>query len=107
MRLNTIIDAEMEKAAFSEALGSHSIEEKLKSISKLPELSRARLAEFCYHRVHLRELGLRIAASCQLQTLQIVLGANAALVLEQAADVEKFVSDLDSSGTTLPTLLPI
>jgi hypothetical protein len=89
MRLNAIIDAEIEKAAYSEVLGSKSIEEKLKSISKLPELNRSRLAEFCYQRVHLRELGLRIAASCRLQTLQFVFGANAALVLEQAADVQK------------------
>jgi hypothetical protein len=98
MRLNKMIDAEVEKAAFSQALGPLSFEEKLQLSLKLPELGRARLAKFCYNRAHLRQLGLQIAVTCRLQTLQLVFGASAALVLEQASGAGGIDYDLAPAG---------
>jgi hypothetical protein len=38
-------------------------------ISRLPPGSRGSLATFCYGRAHLRDIGLAIAATCDLETL--------------------------------------
>jgi hypothetical protein len=105
LRLNRFNDAELDSAAYSQVLAHLSVEEKLQSVSKLPEINRARLAEFCYRRVHLRELGLRIAATCRLQTLQFAFGANAALVMKQAADVDAITRELNPKQPSLPSLL--
>ncbi len=106
MRLNRMIDAEVEKAAFSQALGPLSVDEKFQFSLKLPELGRARLAKFCYNRSDLRELGLQIAATCRLQTLQVVFGASAALLLEQASGAEGIDHDLAPSAQRHRKQLP-
>ncbi len=41
---------------------------------KLPEMQRARIAQFCYNRVHMRELGLRLASTCSLVSLRNAFG---------------------------------
>jgi hypothetical protein len=38
-------------------------------VSTLPPGSRGSLAAFCYNRAHLRNIGLAIAATCDLETL--------------------------------------
>jgi hypothetical protein len=38
-------------------------------ISQLPPGPRGSLAAFCYSRAHLRDIGLAIAATCDLETL--------------------------------------
>jgi hypothetical protein len=38
-------------------------------VSTLPPDSRGSLAAFCYNRAHLRNIGLAIAATCDLETL--------------------------------------
>lgn len=43
-------------------------------VAGIPEQTRARLAAFLYARTHTRELGMRIAASCDPATLQQVAG---------------------------------
>jgi hypothetical protein len=38
-------------------------------LADFPEEQRARLALFCYGRVHMREIGLAVAATCELGSL--------------------------------------
>jgi hypothetical protein len=38
-------------------------------VSRLPSGPRGSLATFCYSRAHLRDIGLAIAATCDLETL--------------------------------------
>lgn len=51
---------------------------------KLPERQRAMLAQHYYQRVHLRILGLRLAASCQFHILKQVFGESAEIIMQQA-----------------------
>lgn len=51
---------------------------------KLPERQRAMLAQHYYQRVHLRILGLRLAATCKFHILKQVFGESADIILEQA-----------------------
>jgi hypothetical protein len=46
-----------------------SIQEVDKLVSQLPPGPRGSLATFCYNRAHLRDIGLAIAATCDLETL--------------------------------------
>ena len=46
-----------------------SIQEIDSIISQLPPGPRGSLATFCYSRAHLRDIGLAIAATCDLETL--------------------------------------
>lgn len=43
-------------------------------VAGIPERTRARLAAFLYARTHTRELGTRVAATCDRATLQQVAG---------------------------------
>ena len=58
---------------------------------------RARIAQFCYARVHMRKLGLNIAATCDLIELQEVFGAGAQTIFNQSRDVENTLSELHKS----------
>jgi hypothetical protein len=53
-------------------------------VSQLPSGSRGSLATFCYSRAHLRDIGLAIAATCDLETL-IDAGGRAGTSLFQAS----------------------
>ena len=46
-----------------------SIQEIDSIVSQLPPGPRGSLAAFCYSRAHLRDIGLAIAATCDLETL--------------------------------------
>lgn len=46
-----------------------SIQEVDRIVSQLPPGPRGSLATFCYGRAHLRDIGLAIAATCDLETL--------------------------------------
>jgi hypothetical protein len=46
-----------------------SIQEIDSIVSQLPPGPRGSLATFCYSRAHLRDIGLAIAATCDLETL--------------------------------------
>lgn len=74
---------------------SSGFEDRMEEILKLPELQRARIAQFCYARVHMREMGLRIANTCELPMLKIAFGAGAHVVFEQSRDVEKTLESLN------------
>jgi hypothetical protein len=54
------------------------------TLQTLTEPQRARLALFCNNRQHLRELGLRIAASCEEQVLVQVAGPAGAVLFLQS-----------------------
>jgi len=54
----------------------------------LPEAQRARIAQFCYTRVHMRELGLRLAATCSMIALRNAFGRAADVVYKQSRDVD-------------------
>ncbi len=53
-------------------------------VSRLPPGPRGNLATFCYSRAHLRDIGLAIAATCDLETL-IDAGGRAGSSLFQAS----------------------
>ncbi len=63
----------------------------------LPEMQRARIAQFCYNRVHMRELGLRLAASCSLMSLKAAFGRGGEVVFKQSRDVEQTLGELKNS----------
>lgn len=50
---------------------------------KLPSRQRAMMAQMYYQRVHLRQLGLRLAATCEYHILQQVFGQVADIIVEQ------------------------
>lgn len=64
---------------------------------QLPEMRRAQIAQFCYNRVHMRELGLRLAATCDILSLRNAFGRAADVVYEQSRDVEATLSKLKNS----------
>ena len=69
----------------------------------LPEMQRARIAQFCYNRVHMRELGLRLAASCSLMSLKAAFGRGGEVVFKQSRDVDQTLGELKNSpGSQTP-----
>ena len=97
MRAPKPVDHQFESEQLSVVFGNIPIENKVASLSKLPEPSRARIAMFCYHKVHLRELGLRLAATCELNALKSCFGTSAVAVKEQAMRIESIIADLNST----------
>ena len=57
--------------------------------SSLPPIQKARLAQFCYGKGHLHELALRIASTCDQQTLINVFGRAGKIVFDQSRDADK------------------
>ena len=53
-------------------------------VGTLAAPQRAHLAIFCYHRGHLRDLGLMIARTCDLQTLVEVAGTAGSVLFDQS-----------------------
>lgn len=51
---------------------------------QLPQRARAMIAQHYYQRVHLRNLGLRLIATCDLHIVQQVFGSAAEVLLQQA-----------------------
>lgn len=68
----------------------------------LPQRQRAMLAQHYYQRVHLRILGLRLAASCDFHVLKQVFGESADIILQQAEG--ELRDHLDSDGASKITL---
>lgn len=68
----------------------------------LPDLQRARIAAFCYNRVHMRELGLRLASTCDLMTLKAAFGRAGDVVFKQSRNVEKTIGSLKQSANHAP-----
>ncbi|HEX2017505.1 MAG TPA: hypothetical protein VGO17_01075 [Aurantimonas sp.] len=55
-------------------------------IREIAPASRARLAFFCYNRVHLRPLAFRIAGLCELRDLRLIAGLKGDLLYQQATE---------------------
>ncbi len=71
--------------------------------NSLPEQKRAHIAQFCYNRVHMRELGLRLASTCSMVSLKNAFGRAADVVYKQSRDVENTLSKLKNSpGNQVP-----
>lgn len=51
---------------------------------KLPQRARAMIAQHYYQRVHLRDLGLRLIATCDIHIIQQVFGSAAEVLLQQS-----------------------
>ncbi len=66
----------------------------------LPELQRARIAQFCYGRVHMRELGLRLASTCDLMALKAAFGRGGEVVFQQSRNVDETLGALKNSPNT-------
>jgi len=70
---------------------------------KLPAIQRARIAQFCYGRVHMRELGLRLASTCDLMTLKAAFGRGGDVVFQQSRDVDETLGKLKNpTGSQTP-----
>lgn len=82
------------------ALNSSDPKDAVDVASKLSGMQRAKIAQFCYARAHMRQMGLHIAATCELPDLQRVFGAGAATIIKQARDVEATMSELNKSQYT-------
>lgn len=55
-------------------------------IREIPGRARARLAFFCYNRVHLRPLAFIVAALCELSDLRLLAGTKGDLLYSQATE---------------------
>ena len=66
----------------------------------LPEMQRARIAQFCYNRVHMRELGLRLASTCSMVSLKNAFGRAADVVYEQSRNVDDTLGQLKQIGAS-------
>ena len=75
--------------------------------ASLPREKRAQLSRFCYERVHLHELGLRIAATCELPELEQAFGHAAKTVFAQSRDLDSILerrSAGNGASISLPTV---
>ncbi|MCQ0988993.1 hypothetical protein [Jiella marina] len=55
-------------------------------IKEIPGYDRARLAFFCYNRVHLRALAFRITLLCELKDLRLLAGVKGDMLYQQATE---------------------
>lgn len=74
-------------------------DERLKPglIQEIPGPVRARLAFFCYNRVHLRTLAFEVTAQCDLRDLRLLAGTKGDLLYMQATEKGQF-EDSDSGS---------
>jgi len=78
-------------------------------VSVLPMTRRAQLAAFCYCRAHLRDIGLAIAATCDLEALMTAGGRAGNFLFEQSRELpseERPRSTSRHGKVTLASLSP-
>jgi hypothetical protein len=74
-------------------------------VSLLPASERARLAFFCYARGHLHDIGLAVAATCDLPFLMQVAPSNAAAHTLFARSRERFnMSSVETTARRRPAI---
>lgn len=76
---------------------SNSPKDSVAIAADLPVMQRARLSQFCYSKAHLHGLALRIAATCDLRTLESVFGRAGKIVFEQSRDADSTLAKLSRS----------
>ena len=64
----------------------------------LPEARRARLAAFCYHRQHLRDLAFAIASTCERDSLIKAAGAAGDAIYKQSRDPSRALAGQGPRG---------
>lgn len=74
------------------------VSDKLATIKALPEMQRARMAQFCYTKVHMRELGLLIAQTCEMNSLRVVFGSGADVIFKQSRAVDETLGALKNAN---------
>ena len=55
-------------------------------VASIPKRTRARLAVFLYGRMHTRELGVRVAATCEAALLMQIAGTLGEVIYSQSRD---------------------
>lgn len=78
-------------------LNSAPPKDAVKVASTLSGYQRAKIAQFCYARNHMRQMGLHIASTCEMPELQRVFGAGAETIYKQSRDVEATLEALNKA----------
>jgi hypothetical protein len=68
------------------------LDNKLEEVLQLPEIQRARIAQFCYSRVHMREMAIRIAHTCGLQALRVAFGQGGTQFYKNTRDLDDAIA---------------
>ncbi|MFK7903351.1 MAG: hypothetical protein AB8B49_10980 [Nitratireductor sp.] len=91
-----IVDDSIDMQALFE-LNNAPTKDALDVASSLTGLQRAKIAQFCYARNHMRTMGLHIAATCEMPELLHVFGAGAQTIFNQSRDVQSTLDSLQKS----------
>jgi hypothetical protein len=76
-------------------------------ISGLSSSRRGSLAAFCYGRAHLRDIGLAIAATCDLETLVVAGGRAGNFLYEQSRELPNVEKPRSGTRQAKVTLAPL
>jgi hypothetical protein len=76
-------------------------------VSGLSNSSRGSLAAFCYGRAHLRDIGLAIAATCDLETLVVAGGRVGNFLFDQSRELPNVEKPRSGSKQAKVTLAPV
>jgi hypothetical protein len=76
-------------------------------VSGLSTSRRGSLAAFCYGRAHLRDIGLAIAATCDLETLVVAGGRAGNFLFEQSRGLPNEEKPRSFSKQSKVTLAPV
>jgi hypothetical protein len=76
-------------------------------VSGLSSSRRGSLAAFCYGRAHLREIGLAIAATCDLETLVVAGGRAGNFLFDQSRELPSAEKARSGSKQAKVSLAPV
>jgi hypothetical protein len=76
-------------------------------VSGLSSRRRGSLAAFCYGRAHLRDIGLAIAATCDLETLVLAGGRVGNFLFDQSRELPNVEKPRSGSKQAKVTLAPV
>ena len=76
-------------------------------ISGLSSSRRGSLAAFCYGRAHLRDIGLAIAATCDLETLVVAGGRAGNFLYEQSRELPNVEKPRSGTRQAKVSLAPL
>jgi hypothetical protein len=76
-------------------------------VSGLSTSRRGSLAAFCYGRAHLRDIGLAIAATCDLETLVVAGGRAGNFLFEQSRELPNADKARSGSKQARVSLAPV
>ena len=76
-------------------------------VSGLSSSRRGSLAAFCYGRAHLRDIGLAIAATCDLETLVLAGGRVGNFLFDQSRELPNAAKPRSGSRQAKVSLAPV